>query len=71
LTWGSVYSFEPVPEGFSKDRILGSETCLWSELNNDFTHDNYLWIRSSALAERLWTEKKSGKLDVVKRLVAM
>lgn len=29
LTWETVYSLDPVPTGFTKDRILGGETCLW------------------------------------------
>lgn len=53
-TWDLIYSYNPYPPLIAKDRILGSEACLWGEHQTSDTIDNYLWIRGSALAERLW-----------------
>ncbi|KRX03069.1 Glycoside hydrolase, superfamily [Pseudocohnilembus persalinus] len=71
LTWKTVYDFEPLPKGYTKDRILGAEACLWSEVNNEFTVDNNLWIRGSALAERLWSQQKDTTESLVIRLDQM
>jgi hypothetical protein len=47
---------DPIPDGFPKDRILGGEVTLWGEVNDYSTLDNYLWVRASAMGERLWTQ---------------
>ena len=56
ITWAKIYDLPLSPAGISKDRILGAEATLWSEVNNEYTLDDYLWVRSSAMAERLWNE---------------
>lgn len=38
----------------NKANVLGAEVCLWSEINNRYTHHMKIWIRSSAFAERVW-----------------
>lgn len=38
-------------------------------MNNGFTNDNYLWIRTAALGERLWSKEKASPKDRVRRLV--
>jgi len=43
------------PTEIDPSRVLGAENTLWGEVNTDSTLDVYLWARSSALAERLWT----------------
>jgi hexosaminidase len=55
------YAIEPLsgdaanltPE--EKDRILGGEACLWTELVTPENIDNCLWPRLGAIAERLWS----------------
>ena len=70
-SWKDIYNFNPYPKEIKEDRILGAEVCLWSELNNDETTENKLWIRSSAFAERMWNGRiNSGNVDIVKRLYA-
>ena len=46
---------------------------MWSELNNDHTQDQKIWIRTSVLGERLWNSRISlGEklVNIVERLVA-
>lgn len=42
------------------NQILGGEGCLWSSVSDVNTLDSRLWPRSSALAERLWSEPDNG-----------
>jgi hypothetical protein len=49
--------------------------CMWSEVNNPETTLNKIWIRSSALAEKLWNPDANSSLlfnnsiNLVTRLV--
>jgi len=70
-TWRDVYAFNPLPEGIDPSRILGAEVGLWGEVNSESTLDNYLWIRASSLAERLWSNEKDTIVELATRLVAM
>ena len=68
-TWKDIYNFDPYPKEIRKERILGAEVCLWSEINNDATTDIRLWGRSSAFAERMWNaEIKDTEAEIVRRL---
>lgn len=50
------FNFNPVPEGISKDFILGGQGNLWAESVPTFRHAEYmLWPRGWALAEVLWS----------------
>lgn len=73
-TWKNIYSFNPFPKEIERERVLGGEVTLWSEVNSDETTDNHLWSRTSAFAERLWNAEinrgNSGLADVVTRLYA-
>jgi len=68
-TWVNVYSMNPLPDGFSKDRMLGAQALLWGETSNDETADTYMWVRASALAERLWNMEKDTIGGVAERLI--
>ncbi|CAD8062288.1 unnamed protein product [Paramecium sonneborni] len=73
-TWKEIYKWTPsLPEG-SLNTIIGGEVPLWGETNNQNTHFNKLYMRTSVIAETLWnpklkeTEKFSS---FVKRLIEM
>lgn len=40
--------------------ILGGEATMWSEQSDEFTVEPKLWPRSSAFAERLWSDPQSS-----------
>ena len=57
---------------FQGVNIIGGEACMWAELNNAHTHDQKVWIRSSVIAEKFWTnfiDTKHVRL-IVRRLSA-
>jgi len=45
------------PQGVDKSRILGAIACLWGEVSNEDTLENNLWMRATAFASRVWSEK--------------
>lgn len=58
-TWWHMYNTDPL-EGVSdpgsvRQRILGGETALWSELNDEGTLDAKMWPRAAAYGGRLWS----------------
>lgn len=53
----------------NKDNILGCAITLWTEVSNIYTHHTKIWIRSSAMAERAWTDvEHEAKPDFLRRL---
>ena len=34
--------------------MIGAEVCMWSEIANPYNIETKVWIRTSALAEKLW-----------------
>ncbi|CAD8046214.1 unnamed protein product [Paramecium primaurelia] len=52
--WKDVYKWNPkIPHNF-QGNILGGETLLWGETNNQNTHFQKLFLRSSILSDTLW-----------------
>ncbi|XP_063240349.1 chitooligosaccharidolytic beta-N-acetylglucosaminidase [Bacillus rossius redtenbacheri] len=49
--------------------VLGSEATLWTEQVDDESVDGRLWPRSSAMAERLWSDPSEGWRDAEPRLL--
>lgn len=50
--WRSLYtSFSPKIDGVN---VIGAEVCMWAEVVNPYNIETKVWIRSSAMAERLW-----------------
>jgi len=63
-TWIDFYEHEPVPPGLSQEeenRMLGGEACMWSESVDSNNFDSFVWPRTSAAAERLWSDR--GRRD--------
>ena len=50
--WRSLYtSFTPKIDGVN---VIGAEVCMWAEVVNPYNIETKVWIRSSAMAEKLW-----------------
>ena len=70
-----AYQFEPVPEGIDASLIKGGQANLWTELEYNMRHAQYMtWPRGFAIAEALWSPKEKrnpiaiGWNDFVRRV---
>jgi len=57
-TWKDFYNNEPYSPEMTdeeKSRILGGETCMWSERVDEYNVEGMIYPRASAVAERLWS----------------
>jgi hexosaminidase len=61
------YSIDPIGDiqltKDERDRILGGEATMWSELVTPLTIDSRIWPRTAAIAERLWSQKEVNDVD--------
>jgi len=57
--WKTMYENEPIPdgEGFDPNLVLGGESCIWGESNDDISIDFKVWPRTAAVGERLWSAR--------------
>lgn len=62
-TLAKIYSYEPIPEGLTKEEglnIIGSQGNLWTECVPEGSHAEYMTFpRAIALAEVNWSRKES------------
>jgi hypothetical protein len=71
-TWRDIYNMDPrsLHEAADKDRYLGGELPLWSEMNNEFNMPLKLFPRGGAMSFRHWNpEGPSGEADIMEMMV--
>ncbi|KAJ2215333.1 Glucosamine-6-phosphate isomerase (Glucosamine-6-phosphate deaminase) (GNPDA) (GlcN6P deaminase) [Coemansia sp. RSA 487] len=62
-SWIHIYNFDPwanITDSAQKKLIVGAEVALWSEQSDETSIDNYLWPRTSAMAETSWAGKTNS-----------
>lgn len=70
------YVVDPLPDTLSltedeKERIIGGEATMWSELVTPFTIDSRIWPRTAAIAERLWSPASVRNIDDMHRRLGL
>eukprot|EP00343_Euplotes_focardii_P008113 CAMPEP_0205819218 /NCGR_PEP_ID=MMETSP0206-20130828/1489_1 /ASSEMBLY_ACC=CAM_ASM_000279 /TAXON_ID=36767 /ORGANISM="Euplotes focardii, Strain TN1" /LENGTH=346 /DNA_ID=CAMNT_0053112531 /DNA_START=596 /DNA_END=1636 /DNA_ORIENTATION=- len=71
-SWRSIYNVDPrrLHKEDQKDRFLGGELPLWSEMNNEFNLPLKLFPRGGAMSFRMWNpEGPSKDVDIMKMMV--
>ncbi|GAB5587201.1 woronin body major protein [Umbelopsis nana] len=61
-TWQRIYDYD-ITVGLTAEEakhVLGGETPLWSEQNDEYTIDSKLWPRAAALAESMWSGNRDA-----------
>lgn len=69
-SWAQIYDFD-IMHGYEafKEQILGGEVCAWSAVIDETTIESRLWPRSSAFAERLWSDPKTDYQNANNRMI--
>ena len=67
------YLVDPMPDTYltseEKERILGGEATMWSELVTTVSIDSRIWPRTAAIAERFWSPAEvNDTKDMYRRL---
>jgi hexosaminidase len=63
------YLVDPLDAGASglspeqKERILGGEATMWTDIVSEENMDNRIWPRTAAIAERLWSSEQVRDID--------
>lgn len=71
-TYRHIYeSFVVFPAGVDAARILGAEVCLWSEVSNEDTFENNIWMRASAFGAKVWSPTKLSQVELVRSLTKL
>ncbi|XP_018321512.1 probable beta-hexosaminidase fdl isoform X2 [Agrilus planipennis] len=69
-SWQTMYLHRPWQESMDKNLVVGAEACLWSEQLDAASLDARLWPRTSAFAERVWSDpEKDVKMYTIKESV--
>ncbi len=82
--WGAGWRMQPMADAYAaflsttraaldapvdaRDRLLGAEACLWSELVTDELLDLRLWERLPAVAGLMWSARSADTTDLDARL---
>lgn len=54
-----------------KNRILGGEATMWTDIVSQENMDNRIWPRTAAIAERLWSQEDVRDIDSMYRRLAV
>jgi hexosaminidase len=65
------YSVDPIGDAIltkeEREKILGAEATMWSELVTPQTIDSRIWPRTAAIAERFWSPKNITDIDNMRK----
>ena len=65
-TFWRIYSYEPSMFFDDHDeRMLGAEVPVWSEIMSADSFEIKVWPRAAAMADRMWGDKNTTRVDVV------
>jgi len=71
------YQVDPLGAGAAtltseeKNRILGGEATMWTDIVSDENMDNRIWPRTAAIAERLWSPQQTQDIDSMYKRLAI
>jgi len=71
-SWRDIYNINlnSLVDQVNKDKLLGGELPLWSEMNNEYNLPLKMFPRGAALSFKLWNSHASGKeVDIFEKLI--